>query len=151
MSLSVRGSEEYIRVTSMLTRKPRGCIRQALVVGIVAPPILIGSICKHLAEDKELQQELRDDLSLVPAATEEFIRLYSPYRGFARTASKEISLHGKTLRPTEPITLVYTSANRDPAVFEDPNEFILNRHNIKAHLGFGRGRHQCAGMPLARL
>lgn len=117
----------------------------------MAPPILIGSICKHLADDKELQRSLRSDSSLIPAATEEFIRLYSPYRGFARTASKEICLHGKTISPREPITLVYTSANRDPTLFANPNEFILNRPNIKAHLGFGRGRHQCAGMPLARL
>ena len=82
---------------------------------------------------------------------EEFLRLYTPYRGFARTASKEVHLHGQTIRPGEPITLHYTSANRDPEVFENPDEFMLNRPNITAHMGFGRGRHRCAGMPLARL
>ncbi|KAL1954746.1 hypothetical protein VTO42DRAFT_746 [Malbranchea cinnamomea] len=128
-----------------------GCLRQSLVVGVVAPPILIGSICKHLAEDKALQKRLRDDETLIPAAMEEFLRLYTPYRGFARTASREICLHGKTIRPREPITLHYTSANRDPAVFERPDEFVLHRENIAAHLAFGRGRHRCAGMPLARM
>jgi cytochrome P450 len=122
-----------------------------LVVGVVAPPILIGSICNHLAQDKDLQQKLREDESLIPAAMEEFIRLYSPYRGFARTASRDVCLHGQTIKPNQPITLIYTSANRDPEVFEKPNEFILNRPNIAAHMGFGRGRHRCAGMPLARL
>ncbi|CAI6334209.1 unnamed protein product [Periconia digitata] len=128
-----------------------GCLRQSLVVGVVAPPILIGSICKHLAEDKNLQKRLREDESLIPAALEEFLRLYSPYRGFARTVSKEVHLHGQTIRPREPITLNYTSANRDPEIFESPEEFILHRENIAMHLGFGRGRHRCVGMPLARL
>jgi cytochrome P450 len=117
----------------------------------VAPPILIGSIFKHLSEDKALQKQLREDESLIPAAMEEFLRLYSPYRGFARTTSKDVTLHDQTIHPGEPITLVYTSANRDPEVFEKPDEFILHRENIAAHMGFGRGRHRCAGMPLARL
>ncbi|CAJ2509980.1 Uu.00g058800.m01.CDS01 [Anthostomella pinea] len=128
-----------------------GCLRQSLVVGVVAPPILIGSICKHLSEDKALQNRLRDDVSMIPAALEEFLRLYTPYRGFARTASKEVCLHGQTIRPGQPITLHYTAANRDPDVFENPDEFVLHRENIAAHLGFGRGRHRCVGMPLARL
>jgi cytochrome P450 len=128
-----------------------GCLRQSLVVGVVAPPILIGSICKHLAEDKELQQRLRQDPALIPAAMEEFIRLYSPYRGFARTTSLDVCLHGQTIKPGEPVTLNYNAANRDPEVFADPGQFVLHRQNISAHLGFGRGRHRCVGMPLARL
>lgn len=128
-----------------------GCLRQSLVVGVVAPPILIGSICKHLSDDKALQARLRSDESLIPASMEEFVRLYSPYRGFSRTASKEVHLHGQTVRPGEPITLHYTSANRDPEVFDNPDEFVLGRPNIAAHMGFGRGRHRCAGMPLARM
>jgi cytochrome P450 len=47
--------------------------------------------------------------------------------------------------------MTYAAANRDPEVFENPNSFILNRENISSHLGFGRGRHRCAGMPLARM
>jgi cytochrome P450 len=53
--------------------------------------------------------------------------------------------------PNQPITLTYTAANRDPDQFPDPNTFILNRENISSHLGFGKGRHRCVGMPLARL
>lgn len=49
------------------------------------------------------------------------------------------------------MTMSYAAANRDPTVFPEPEKFILNRPNIAAHLGFGRGRHRCAGMPLARL
>lgn len=62
-----------------------GTIRQVLVVGIIAPSVLIGSIAVHLSRDRALQSRLRADPSLVPAAIDEFLRLYTPYRGFART------------------------------------------------------------------
>ena len=128
-----------------------GALRQSLVVGMVAPPILLGSICVHLSRDRELQDRLRTHPDLLPAAVEEFLRLYTPYRGFARTVAHEVELHGRTVRPAEPVTLVYASANRDAAQFPDPDSFVLDRPNIASHLAFGRGRHRCAGMPLARL
>ncbi|EAQ84466.1 hypothetical protein CHGG_08480 [Chaetomium globosum CBS 148.51] len=128
-----------------------GCIRQSLVVGMVAPPLMLGGICNHLSKNQELQQRLRDDPTLIPAAIEEFVRLFSPYRGFARTVSKETVIHGQTIKPGIPITLTYSAANRDPAVFDSPHEFILNRPNIAMHMGFGRGRHRCVGQPLAKL
>jgi cytochrome P450 len=127
-----------------------GCVRQVLVVGLVAPPILLGSIAVHLARDVQLQQQLRQDLSLVPDAVEEFLRLYTPYRGFARSARHEVELHGRKIRPGEAIALVYASANRDESVFPDPNTFQLRRPNIRQHLAFGRGPHMCAGIALAR-
>ncbi|KAK4149608.1 cytochrome P450 [Chaetomidium leptoderma] len=128
-----------------------GCIRQSLVVGVVAPPLMLGGICNQLSKDQELQQRLREDPSLIPAAIEEFVRLFSPYRGFTRTASKEIVLHGQTIKPGVPIALTYSAANRDPAVFDNPHQFVLNRPNIAMHLGFGRGRHRCVGQPLATM
>ena len=128
-----------------------GALRQSLVVGMVAPPIVLGAIAEHLGTDLELQSRLRSHPSQIPAAVEEFIRLYTPYRGFARTASHPVELHGRVIQPTEPITLVYAAANRDPSMFPDPDAFLMDRGNIHEHLGFGRGRHRCAGMPLARL
>ena len=128
-----------------------GALRQSLVVGMVAPPILIAAVCQHLASDRGLQDHLRAHPEDTPAAVDEFVRLYTPYRGFSRTVSEELELRGRTISPGEPVTLVYAAANRDPEVFEDPHEFRLRRPNINEHLGFGRGRHQCAGMPLARM
>jgi cytochrome P450 len=127
-----------------------GCVRQVLVVGLVAPPIFLGSIAVHLARDLKLQQQLRSDLSLIPDALEEFLRLYTPYRGFARTARHEVTIRGRSIKPAEPIALVYASANRDESVFPKPNEFLLRRSNIAQHLAFGRGPHMCAGTALAR-
>lgn len=128
-----------------------GCVRQVLVVGIVAPTVFLGSVVVHLARHPELQQQLRAHPALLPAATEEFLRLYTPYRGFARTASRDVTLGGRVIRKDEAIALVYASANRDEAVFEDADHFVLDRHNLKDHLAFGRGAHYCAGSNLARL
>ena len=118
---------------------------------MVAPPLMLGGICNYLSGNQQLQQRLRDDPSLIPAAIEEFVRMFSPYRGFARTVSKETIMHGQTIRPGVPVSLTYSAANRDPAVFDDPHRFVLNRPNIAMHLGFGRGRHRCVGQPLAKL
>jgi len=127
-----------------------GCVRQVLVVGLVAPPILLGSIAVHLSRDQQLQQQLRADRSLIPDAVEEFVRLYTPYRGFARTARQDVTIRGRTIPKDEPIALLYASANRDEAVFPEPDKFILRRPNINQHIAYGRGPHMCAGVPLAR-
>jgi cytochrome P450 len=118
---------------------------------MVAPPLLFGVMCKHLSDNKELQSRLRSDPSLIPAAVEEFVRLYVPYRGFCRTPSRDVELGGRLIPAKTPVAMTYAAANRDPEVFENPDEFVLNRPNITSHLGFGRGRHRCAGMPLARM
>jgi cytochrome P450 len=128
-----------------------GTIRQVLVVGIIAPTVMIGSIAVHLSRDQGLQAKLRSNPELVPAATDEFLRLYTPYRGFARTATRDVTLHGRTIPAGEPIALVYASANRDEDVFEDATSFRLGRPNMKDSLHFGRGTHMCVGAGLARL
>lgn len=128
-----------------------GCIRQVLVVGIIAPTVLVGSIAIHLCRHPDLQAQLRAEPALIPAALEELLRLYTPYRGFARTATCPLTLGGRSILPGEPIALVYAAANRDPSKFPDPDTFQLNRDNIADHLAFGRGPHQCPGAPLGRL
>ncbi|WP_020656519.1 cytochrome P450 [Massilia niastensis] len=127
-----------------------GAIRQVLVVGIVAPMIMIGNMVIHLARHKDLQAQLRADPTLIPAAVEEFLRLYTPYRGFARTARADVEIGGRLIRKDEAIALIMASANRDEEVFPEPDRFILDRPNIREHLAFGRGPHYCAGTALAR-
>ncbi|MCC7412753.1 MAG: cytochrome P450, partial [Gammaproteobacteria bacterium] len=128
-----------------------GTIRQVLVVGIIAPTVVIGSIAVHLARDPELQARLRADTGLVEAAVEEVLRLYTPYRGFARTATHDVEIRGRRIPAGEPIALVYASANRDEEVFEDAESFRLDRPNMCESLAFGRGTHNCPGAALARL
>lgn len=128
-----------------------GTIRQVLVVGIVAPSVTIGAMVVHLGRDRALQQRLRADPKLIPAAVEEFLRLYTPYRGFARTAVCDVEIRGVTIPAGEPIAVNFASANRDAEVFEDPDAFHLDRPNIKDSIAFGRGPHACVGSALARL
>jgi cytochrome P450 len=128
-----------------------GAIRQVLVVGIVAPMVMVGNMMIHLARDKALQRTLRAAPDRIPAAVEEFLRLYTPYRGFARTAREDVEIGGRLIRKGEPIALIMASANRDEDVFPDPERFILDRPNIREHLAFGRGPHYCAGSALARI
>lgn len=128
-----------------------GTVRQVLVVGMIAPMVMVGSIVVHLCRDRALQSKLRADPSLLPAAIEEFLRLYTPYRGFARTAVQDVEICGRTIPEGEPIALVYASANRDEAVFPQGDQFILNRPNLSEHLAFGRGPHNCPGLYIGRM
>ncbi|MGM7699102.1 cytochrome P450 [Microbacterium sp. A84] len=128
-----------------------GCVRQLIVTGMVAPSVFIGNMFVHLSRDPDLQTLLRSEPELIPAAVEEMLRLYSPYRGMARTARTDVTLGGQLIREDDPIALVYTSANRDERVFPDGEHFVLNRENIQRHIAFGRGTHSCPGAPLARM
>lgn len=128
-----------------------GTIRQVLVVGIIAPTVVIGSIAVHLSRDRALQAKLRAEPELIPEAIDEFLRLYTPYRGFARTAKADVCIRGRTIPEGEPIALVYASANRDEDVFPNAEEFQLGRTNMKDSLAFGRGPHMCVGAALAKL
>jgi cytochrome P450 len=127
-----------------------GALRQFLLVGIIAPTTFIGSMAVHLARHPEHHRQLRLDPSLVPAATEELLRLYTPYRGFARTARFDTTLGGRKINAGDPVAVVFTSANRDGKVFENPDTYRLDRNN-KELLSFGRGPHMCPGAPLARI
>ncbi len=126
-----------------------GTLRQVLLVGIVAPRFVLGSFALHLARHPGLQDELRSDPSLVVDGVEELLRLYSPYRGFARTANRDVEIGGQLIRKDEPIAMVFTSANRDEDVFEDPGEFRFRRP--ARHIAFGLGPHQCPGANWARM
>ena len=127
-----------------------GTIRQFLVVGMLAPSVSVGAFVVHLSRHPNLQDRLRKEPHLIPHAIEELLRLYSPYRGFCRTANKDVVIGGRLIKKDEPIALLFTSADRDEDVFENPDEFDLDRPQ-KKNLAFGMGPHQCAGIPLARL
>lgn len=141
----------YLAIKELPEDMVLGTVRQLIVVGMIAPTIFIGSMTVHLALNPNIQNEIRNNLHLVEAAIEEYLRLLTPYRGFARTAKHDCVIGGRTIRKDEPIALVFSSANRDETIFPNPDQFILNRPNIKKHIAFGLGPHRCPGAPLARI
>ncbi|WP_250452526.1 cytochrome P450 [Caballeronia sp. ATUFL_M2_KS44] len=125
-------------------------IRQVLSAAQAAPGAVLGSIAVHLARDQELQATLRKSPELLPRAVEEFLRMYAPYRVFARTAKHDVEIGGRQIKAGEAITMMFPSANRDEAVFPNPHVFDMNRQPNR-HIAFGRGAHQCPASSLARL
>jgi len=83
-------------------------------------------------------------------ATEEFIRFVTPIHNMCRTAARDTELRGKSIRAGQQVVLMYSSANRDPAHFADPENLDVARHPNN-HLSFGFGTHFCLGAALARL
>jgi len=93
---------------------------------------------------------LRADPALLPDAVEEMLRYCNPLHYFRRTAVADTELGGKAIRAGDKVALVYTSANRDEAVFADAGAFDIRR-NPNPHVSFGIGAHFCLGAHLARL
>ncbi len=85
-----------------------------------------------------------------PTALEEFLRFDSPLHLFERTATEDTVIGGVTIEAGQKIAALLGSANRDEAVFDEPDTMRLDR-NPNPHLGFGAGIHFCIGAPLARM
>jgi cytochrome P450 len=93
---------------------------------------------------------VRSDPSRIPAAVEEILRWANPLHYFRRTATADTEIRGVKIEAGQKVAMVYTSANRDEAVFEHPQRFDVTRHP-NPHLSFGIGQHFCLGAHLARL
>jgi cytochrome P450 len=111
---------------------------------------LLAVALKYLAENPELQDELRADPDKIPRFIEESLRIESPVKADFRLALRNTSVGGVDIPAGTPVMLLNGAANRDPRRFECPYEFRVDRHNSRAHMAFGRGNHTCPGGPLAR-
>lgn len=98
----------------------------------------------------DVYQRLRADRSQLPAAVEEMLRWWTPVMHFRRTATEDTVLGGTTIRAGQKVVVWFSSANRDEAVFADPNRFDLDRKPGE-HVAFGHGPHFCLGAHLARV
>lgn len=112
---------------------------------------LIGNGMLELLRHPDQMTALRRDRSLLDTGIEEMIRYNGPVETpFPRFVYEDVEFRGVTIPQGDMVIPVLAAANRDPAVFDDPDTFDLGRHPNK-HLGFGFGIHYCLGAPLARL
>jgi cytochrome P450 len=106
--------------------------------------------CIALIEHPGAQEDLRADPALMPRATEEMLRWWTPVMTFRRTAAADCEIASQPIRAGDKVVVSFTSANRDPGAFEDPDRFDIRRHP-NPHLVFGHGPHFCLGAHLARI
>lgn len=110
----------------------------------------LGILALHLAQNPELQDRLRSDPALIPAAIEEILRADGPLVANPRTTTREVEIQGRIIPRGARLTLMWIAANRDPRAFDDPTTVRLERSS-DAGLVWGQGIHFCQGAPLARL
>jgi cytochrome P450 len=110
----------------------------------------VGILAHFLAIHADVQQQLRGDRSLIPRAIEEILRLHGPLVANRRITARPVEIGGRQIAAGERISLNWIAANRDGRVFDQPEEFRLDRDQ-SANLLYGAGIHVCPGAPLARL
>ena len=102
-----------------------------------------------LLEHPDQMAVLRDDPVKIEVGVEELLRWVTPIKNMSRTVTRDVEMHGETLRAGDQLVLMYPAANRDPAVFDDPDRLDVTR-TPNPHLAFGFGPHFCMGASLAR-
>jgi pimeloyl-[acyl-carrier protein] synthase len=121
-----------------------------LVAGHETTVYLIGNGVLSLLKHPDQLQLLRARPELAPSAVEEILRFESPLAVTVRTAQSDLELGGKLIRAGQEAHAILGAANRDPAVFADPDRLDITR-SPNNHLAFAVGSHYCVGAPLARL
>jgi cytochrome P450 len=119
--------------------------------GIETTEGMIANAVLHLLEHPGERARVEADPGLLGAAVEESLRLEPAAAVVDRYATRDVELGGGAIRHGDLVRVSVTAANRDPAEFDDPDRFDLDRPNTARHLAFARGPHVCIGMHLARL
>jgi cytochrome P450 len=127
-----------------------------LIAGFETTVNLIGNAVHALLADPDQWAQLRDEPGLAAAAVEESLRHDPPVQRTARVAHEAVDVAGVRVRPDQWVVTLIGAANRDPAVYDDPDRFDLHRFapgrdHPADHLAFSGGIHYCVGQPLARL
>jgi cytochrome P450 len=112
---------------------------------------LLGNAVRIMAENQDMQQQLRRHPDLLPAFIEEVLRLESPFRYHMRSIPRDTTLGDVDIPAGASLLLLWGAANRDAAEHHQPDEVCLDRRVARHHVAFGRGIHHCVGAPLARI
>ena len=152
-----RGGSLLAEVTGPLAEAPLAeeeAISNAAVLmfgGIETTEGMIANAVLHLLSSPAQLALVLGDPALVPVAVEESLRLEPAAAVVDRYATADTRLGGAAIRAGDQVTVSITGANRDPAVFADPDAFDVRRANAGRHLAFAHGPHFCLGAHLARL
>jgi cytochrome P450 len=122
-----------------------------LFAGHETTTAILGNAMRRLLEDGGAWHDIVRAPSLIPNAVEEILRLDSSVIAWRRRTTEETTVASVSIPKGANLLLLLGSANRDPAVFSDPDRLDIRRPNAKDHLSFGHGAHLCVGRPLARL
>lgn len=124
-----------------------------LVAGSGTTTNLIGNFFKRMMDFPDQYAQLRANPDLLDQAVEEVLRFDAPVHGLFRTNNVPVRLGDLEVPADSKICLMWGAANRDPAVFDEPNRFDITRDlkTLRRNLTFGQGLHKCLGAPLARL
>ncbi|QEN12944.1 cytochrome P450 [Mycolicibacterium sp. ELW1] len=127
----------------------RDIVVSTVLGGARTTAALIENMLWYLDIDRNLRATLQADMSLIPKAVDEFVRLISPAQVVARTATRDVELGGVLVKEGDRVLVSWQSANHDESTFADPEEFRLDRPR-RPHVGFGVGAHACLGTWLAK-
>ncbi len=122
-----------------------------LVAGNETTRTLVSQGTRLLLERPDQLARLRAGEVALPDAIEELLRLTTPIRYFFRGATRDIELHGQTIREGDPVMMLYTAANRDETVWGDDADELDVGRPLEPHVSLGFGQHFCLGASLARL
>ena len=137
---------EPLEIAEMLS-----IIQQLLVAGNETTTKMLTEMVRLLAEHPAEWEALRADPERAKSVVEETLRLSTPTQGMFRVVRKDSQVAGVDLAAGSHVVVMFTSANRDGSVFDDPDAFCPAREGVSNHLAFGRGIHFCLGAALARL
>ncbi len=112
--------------------------------------LLLSGASWILAKNPELQERLRSDLALLPAAVDEFLRFLSPGHGQARIPTQNVQIAGQEVKAGQKILIYAPLINRDPRKFDHPDDFVPDR-TPNPHLALSNGPHRCLGANLIRV
>jgi cytochrome P450 len=126
-------------------------VQQLLVAGNETTTKLLTETMRLLAENPDQWAGLKENPDRAPAVIEEALRLSTPTQGMFRIATRDHDLDGVHIPKGSRLVIVFASANRDEALYDDPDAFDPDRDNLRDHLAFGKGIHFCLGAALSRL
>ena len=121
-----------------------------VMAGVESLSSFMSVFALNLCDYPDARRRVTANPALIAPAIEESLRFNTSAQRFKRTAMRDVTLHGQTIRPGDKIVLAFGSANRDERKFPNPDIFDIDRRPL-GHLGFGSGKHFCLGAQMARL